>query len=115
MDQFPFIQLVRACPFAVRVLPGADAVTGGEEPDVPRAPLGACLHDPARCEGELPWWNVLGIQEGGELVDRSGACLTLVGETLSEFAAIVIALGLEVVGPVAREAGDAGHGLTPQY
>ena len=38
---------------------------------------------------------VLGIQEGGELVDRAGACLTLVGETLSEFAAIVIALGLE--------------------
>ena len=35
------------------------------------------------------------LEEVGELVDRAGACLTLVGETLSEFAAIVIALGLE--------------------
>ena len=35
------------------------------------------------------------LEEVGELVDRAGACLALVGEALSEFAAIVIALGLE--------------------
>ena len=35
------------------------------------------------------------LEEVGELVDRAGACLTLGGETLSEFAAVVIALCLE--------------------
>ena len=69
MDQFPFIQLVRARPPSVRGLPGADAVTGGEEPDVPRAPLGACLHDRARRGGELPWWNVLEVGPGDGIVD----------------------------------------------
>ena len=56
-----------------------------------------------------------GIQEGGELVDRAGACLTLVGEALSEFAAIVIALGLEVDAdpPRQRLLGDALHDSTP--